>query len=497
MFRDENDKLKDGDLPLNPFERERSSSPAGPPRHRGAPGRPVTNYLELRARIRRLHDPATERQPDETEEEHRFRLHLAEAPAERREQDLIDHFLRDGAGDLGEHAVRLAVRMARRRPVRGRTLGEIEADPPEPPSWVVRDLIRDGLNLLTAPPKAGKSTLTRWIALCLATGTPVLDREVHAGAVLLVSLEDGEATILQDVEVMNRQIPEATSRGGRLRVPTRVPPAAKDKITVWTLASFPDGIRGVRDLCDRIEDWVLSHPEARLVVVDPLGRLAPGDTNDFSTMYAVMSPFKEVADRRGIGLVLVHHASAKAEAPKEHIARPLGSTAIAAAADLVLDMRRAAEGLSKDWILHREGRGGIEPLDLIIRRHPATRSVSVVGEAREGGDRPDVAENILAVLAEATRPLKPKEVHGDLKDYLETVPKRPTVCRTLRELAKGKRVVQDSKSKGYYIPGGEADPKNVKEKRKIAAPSQGGRRKEKKKANGSDPTPQGGEARSV
>src|SRR5690242_16625277 len=47
-----------------------------------------------------------------------------------------------------------------------------------------------GFSLLAAKPKAGKSSLSRYAAVCVTKGQPFLDRETEKGEVILISLED-------------------------------------------------------------------------------------------------------------------------------------------------------------------------------------------------------------------------------------------------------------------------------------------------------------------
>jgi AAA domain len=60
-----------------------------------------------------------------------------------------------------------------------------------PTPFVVDGLLtQGGLSVLGAKPKVGKSSLSRYLATCVAKGTPFLGREVTQGDVILVSLED-------------------------------------------------------------------------------------------------------------------------------------------------------------------------------------------------------------------------------------------------------------------------------------------------------------------
>ena len=60
----------------------------------------------------------------------------------------------------------------------------------EPVSFVVDDLLPQGLHLLAGAPKIGKSWLALWLCLCVSQGQPLWNFAVTQGEVLYLSLED-------------------------------------------------------------------------------------------------------------------------------------------------------------------------------------------------------------------------------------------------------------------------------------------------------------------
>ena len=70
------------------------------------------------------------------------------------------------------------------------TAKELQETEFPPVSWVVRDLIPEGLTILAGKPKLGKSWLALQMGLGVATGGEVLGRSVEQGAVLYAALED-------------------------------------------------------------------------------------------------------------------------------------------------------------------------------------------------------------------------------------------------------------------------------------------------------------------
>lgn len=70
-------------------------------------------------------------------------------------------------------------------------------------SWVVDDMLPSGgLSMLSAKPKAGKSTMARCLALAIARGEPWLGRAVVGGAVLYLALEEKRSAVRAHFQAM-------------------------------------------------------------------------------------------------------------------------------------------------------------------------------------------------------------------------------------------------------------------------------------------------------
>ena len=60
----------------------------------------------------------------------------------------------------------------------------------DPTSFLVDELIPEGLHILAGAPKIGKSWLALWLCLCVSQGQPLWNFETTQGEVLYLSLED-------------------------------------------------------------------------------------------------------------------------------------------------------------------------------------------------------------------------------------------------------------------------------------------------------------------
>ncbi|OBB76850.1 hypothetical protein A5759_05255 [Mycobacterium sp. 852014-52144_SCH5372336] len=217
-----------------------------------------------------------------------------------------------------------------------------------PLEWTVRDILPEGLGLLVAPPKAGKSWMTADFALaCAAGGTALGAVPVKQRPVLLLALEDGHRRLQARFRTLmaNQPLPDA------LQVVTRA--TSVEAMTI-------------------IGEFLRRHgSEAPLVIVDTLGKVKPPRaTNEdaYQADYRIGGALKDRIDSAPGGcMVLVHHTR-KAEA-HDFIESVSGTQGIAGSADFVL-------------VLHR-------------KRHADEALLSVTGR--------DVPENEYALLSSAGR----------------------------------------------------------------------------------------------
>jgi len=65
-----------------------------------------------------------------------------------------------------------------------------------PTDFIVDGLLTaGGLSVMSAKPKVGKSSLSRYLSVCVASGMPFLGRDTTQGEVMLVSLEDPQSHV--------------------------------------------------------------------------------------------------------------------------------------------------------------------------------------------------------------------------------------------------------------------------------------------------------------
>ena len=168
-------------------------------------------------------------------------------------------------------------------------LDTIDADtllgiPYEPLSFVVEDLLPQGLHLLAGAPKIGKSWLALWLCLRVAQGQPLWDFATHPCEVLYFCLEDSFQ-----------------------RIQSRLLDLTEDAPPTLHFAVMAEQLRS--GLVDQIGQFLREHPATGLVVIDTLQRIrsAGSEANPYASDYRDIGVLKALADRHRIAVLLVHH----------------------------------------------------------------------------------------------------------------------------------------------------------------------------------------------
>ena len=170
-----------------------------------------------------------------------------------------------------------------------KSLHTIDADtlqsiPYEPLSFVVEQLLPQGLHLLAGAPKIGKSWLALWLCLRVASGEPLWNFPTRPCEVLYLCLEDSFQ-----------------------RIQSRLFDLTDDAPATLHFAVMAEQIQS--GLVDQIEQFLAGHPATGLVVIDTLQRIrsAGNDVSPYASDYRDIGILKALADRRRIAILLVHH----------------------------------------------------------------------------------------------------------------------------------------------------------------------------------------------
>lgn len=197
---------------------------------------------------------------------------------------------------------------------------------------LIQDLLWDGLTMLIAPPKAGKSWLALQAAVHIAGGRQVQGLAVlDNGPVLYAALEEPKA------RTMNR-LRKLASKG-----------QWTEKLHfVYELLPLMGG--GVEQLAELVQQL-----RPRLIIVDTFtsfAKTASKGNDVFRSQYAEVSRLRKLAEAFSIAILVVHHARKRiAESCVEAVA---GTGGIAAAVDTLWQLKRKPEGEGILEVIGRE-----------------------------------------------------------------------------------------------------------------------------------------------
>ncbi len=187
----------------------------------------------------------------------------------------------------------------------------------EPTHFLVDELIPEGLHILAGAPKIGKSWLALWLCLCVAQEQALWNFATTQGEALYLSLEDSFQ-----------------------RIQTRLFDLTEDASPTLHFAIMADTLK--HGLEQQIEQFLTEHPDTKLVVIDTLQRVrgTGSDSNLYENDYQDIGILKQLADKRHIAILLIHHLR------KLHDDDPMnmisGSTGLSGAADSTFVLQKSS-----------------------------------------------------------------------------------------------------------------------------------------------------------
>ena len=288
-----------------------------------------------------------------------------------------------------------------------------------PLAHIAGDIIVEGLTLLAARPKIGKTWMALEIAVAIPTGGTCLgDTQCEKGGVLFLALEDNPRR-------MQRRL-------------TKLLGAHKAD---WPhVATFHDWPRADQGGVEALREWLAEHPNTRLVVIDVLQRfrkLVMGGKQTYEADYEAVAQLQRVAsDFPGLAILVVHHLR-KGEAGDDPLDAVSGTLGINAAADAIVIIHKTAQGMS----LYGRSRD-VDEIDKAIEFDRETCRWSIIGE-RAAVQRSEELNAILYLLQ--------KEGEMRLKDIAKALDRsESTVHRQLGKLLGAGTVIQPKY--GRYAP---------------------------------------------
>ena len=210
------------------------------------------------------------------------------------------------------------------------TAEQLQSAPYAPVPFLVDELLPEGLHILAGAPKIGKSWLALWLCLCASQGQALWNFATTQGEALYLSLEDSFQ-----------------------RIQTRLFDLTEDAPPTLHFAIMSDTLK--HGLEQQIEQFLTDYPATKLVVIDTLQRVRStgSDSNLYANDYQDIGILKQLADKRHIAILLIHHLR------KLHDDDPMnmisGSTGLSGAADSTFVLQKNSR-LANIASLHCTGR---------------------------------------------------------------------------------------------------------------------------------------------
>jgi hypothetical protein len=258
------------------------------------------------------------------------------------------------------------------------TLQELLARQLPPVQWAIPDILPEGLTLLAGKPKLGKSWLALAMALAVASGGVALGTyPVTQGEVLYLALEDNERRLQSRAQQL-------------LASMTTVPNSISFELR-WPRLDQGGLLH--------LEEYLQTHPDVRLVVIDTWARVSPKaqhrQRSQYEDEYAALTPLKYLADTYRVSILAIHHL--RKMRGDDVLDEITGSIGLTGAVDGALILKR--ERGQHEASLFVTGRDIEQEQQLALRFDPLTAMWMQVGNAEEV-TRTKERQDILDLLSE-------------------------------------------------------------------------------------------------
>lgn len=157
----------------------------------------------------------------------------------------------------------------------------------DPPEWLIPDVLPQGLAILCASSKVGKSWMAMQMCLAVSRGKEFLDYVTNHAGCLYLALEDGVYR-LQD------RLKKLLCKEKSL-----------DNFYLSVKADVLDG-----GLIKQLDEEFEEHPDIKLIIIDTLQKVRGSVKRNeiaYATDYRELGTLKEYADKRKVCIFLIHH----------------------------------------------------------------------------------------------------------------------------------------------------------------------------------------------
>ncbi len=265
--------------------------------------------------------------------------------------------------------------------------------------YLIEDIMPLGFGLLSARPKKGKSFLALNVSAAKSTGGCAFgtkELRLEPGKVLYIAYED-----------KNQRIKN------RLTTIMQGEPFPPKLYVAESWPRFPDG--GL----DRLDKWLTSNPDAKLVVIDTLGRFKPRKRprqDDYEADLTTGAALADLAHKHNVCILgIYHNRKTESDDPLDDVH---GSTGMTAAADFVMVLKRGRGQADADLFV--TGRD-IEEKTLALRFHKREGLWELLGTAEDVA-KSQSRKEIFLILKE-NGPMTTKELSEIINKKVDTIKK--------------------------------------------------------------------------
>lgn len=265
----------------------------------------------------------------------------------------------DDFNDMGERGEREPKDAPQKR-IAAESMANLAQRHIEAPTYVVDNLIANGITILASPPKFGKSWMCMDLAISVATGTRFMGLETKQRGVVYFALEDGD-----------------------YRLQERSFKVAGDRQAPENLYFVKEAPGLTENLLPQLKEFIGSLSDVGMIIIDTLQKIrgTAGKTEGvYGYDYRELGQLHKFALENNLALVLVHHLN-KGGDDSDFVGRLNGSTGISGAADSIITLSRARRG-DKETKMCITGRDVVERT-LILQMDWSLYRWIILGEEHE------------------------------------------------------------------------------------------------------------------
>lgn len=214
----------------------------------------------------------------------------------------------------------------------------------KPPMFPVDGMIPEGLTIIAAPPKTGKSWLMLDLCFSVAQGKPFLGRDTIQGDTLYFDLELAENSVKQRLQVLYRNNEE--------------PPVNAGLKLLDSITTGEDKILQIGTGFENVLEMEMQHNKnLRLVIIDTYQIISSPkrrDETQYAADYRNAKALQRIALKYHVAVVCVHHTT-QLKHPEDVYAEISGTNGLIGAADanIVISKEKRTDRFA---MLHVSGR---------------------------------------------------------------------------------------------------------------------------------------------